>query len=164
MSKENDSASNYDAGLPSDFKEKARQRFEKLTSPDLTFEQHLEHEENEFLRQQALAQDPALKYQPAIGTMTPCGNGDFETALDPAEWRGGYGSLPLASSNPFASFTAGLFPGTGINDFNSHQSWVAAGTDPNVGIPTTAQGSAGAVRIGNNVNGYGCGFYPKPSL
>lgn len=159
MSKKNESGINE--ALPHDFEAKAKQRFEKLTKPEVTFEQHLGHEKSEFQRQRALASNPALKYQPAIGTITPCGNGDFEKTLDPAEWQGAYGSLPLAATNPFAGFTAGLFPGTGINDFNSHQTWVGAGSDPNVGIPTTAQGSSGAVRIGNAVNGYGCELLSK---
>ena len=142
--------------LPDDFEEKAKQQFAKRTKPEITFQQHLEHEKNEFFRQKALAANPALMYKPTIGTITSCGNGDLEKTLDPAEWQGAYGSLPLSTANPFASFTAGLFPGTGINDFNSHQTWVSAGTDPNVGIPTTAQGSSGAVRIGNSVAGCGC--------
>src|SRR5207302_4632910 len=155
-----------DGPLPRDFEEKAKQRFEKLTKPEVTFEQHLEHEKAEFHRQQALAQNPSLTYQPSIGTMTPCGNGDFEKTLDAAEWQGAYGSLPGASGLPsttpinFGSFTTGISSG-GISSSLAHQTWVGAGTDPNVGIPTTAQGSSGAVGIGNAVNGYGCELLSK---
>lgn len=155
-----DTPSDPHKALPDDFVEKAKQRYAKFTEPEVTFEQHLDLEKAELRRLEALETGAALSYQPAIGTITPCGNGDLEKLLDPAEWQGAYGSVPLATTNPFASFTAGLFPGA-ITSFNAHQTWVAAGTDPNVGIPTTAQGSAGAVRIGNAVNGFGCELLSK---
>jgi hypothetical protein len=147
--------------LPPDFEKKARERFEKLSEPEITFEQYFKLEGAEFLRRQALETNAELKYKPVIGTKTPCGNGSFENGLDPAEWQGGYGSIPLSAVNPFANFTDGLFPGTGITDFNSHQTWVGTGTDPNVPIQTTAPGSAGAVRIGNAVNKKGCDLLSK---
>ncbi len=170
MSKKNDSKSNkptggipkdpQDESLPRDFEEKAKQRYEKLVKPELSLQQHVEHEKREFLRQQALAQNPALKYQPSTGTTTPCGNGNLETTLDAAEWQGAFGQLPLAATNPFAGFTTGLFPGS-VANVNSHQTWVGTGSDPNVPIPTTAQGSSGAVRIGNAVAGCGCELLSK---
>lgn len=164
--------------LPDDFEEKAKQRFEKLTKPELTFEQHLEQEKREFLRLKALERNPALGYQPDIGTMTPCGNGDFEQTLDPNEWQAAYGTFPTApfstTSPPgqtinFPSLTSGILSG-GISDgagtFNqslqAHQTWGGAGADPIlVPISTTAQGSSGAVRIGNAVNGNGCELLSK---
>ncbi|MEA2204865.1 MAG: hypothetical protein QOE77_1641 [Blastocatellia bacterium] len=146
--------------LPADFEAKVRQLFEKVKQAEISFEQHLEHEKNKFHRLAALERNPALIYQRAAATMTPCGNGDLEQSLDPAEWQGAYGSLPLNAVNPFSSFTAGILGGP-IGNANSHQTWVAAGTDPNVGIPTTAQGSAGAVRIGNNIPGCGCELLSK---
>jgi hypothetical protein len=147
--------------LPKDFEERSRQKFSKFAKPEVAFDQFLEFEKQEFQRQAALERTPALKYQPGLPSMTPCGNGDFDKGLDAAEWQGAFGLLPLSGSNPFSSFTAGLFPGTGINDFNSHQTWVSPGTDPNVGIPLTAQGSGGAVRIGNAINLYGCELLSK---
>ncbi len=157
----NDKDSHRDELLPSEFEEKAKEHFEKLTNPELTLDQYVQHEKREFLRQRALEQNTASRYQPIIGTITPCGNGDLEKTLDPNEWQGANGSLPLAASNPFAGFTAGLDPGTGISDFNSHQTWVSTGVDPNVGIQTTAQGSVGAVRIGNAVPFCGCELLSK---
>ena len=148
--------------LPGDFEEKARQRFDKLEEPGLTFEQYLEYEKNEFYRQRALENDPSLRYQPIIGTKTPCGNGDFEQALDPTEWQGAYGSFPTPnSSNPpgatinFGSLTAGILPGA--IDVGRVLCPLRKLTkpgyppvlDPIVNIPTTAPGSSGAVRIGN---------------
>ena len=161
MSEKNNEQDIAAGEFPRDFDEKSKERFEKLTKPELTFEQHLEHEKTEFLRQQALERNATSRYQPAIGAITPCGNGDLEEALEPNEWQGANGSLPLPAVNPFGGFTAGLNPGLGITDFNSHQTWVGAGIDPSVGISTTAQGSAGAVRIGNAVAGCGCELLSK---
>ena len=154
--------------LPGDFEEKARQRFDKLEEPELTFEPYLEYEKNEFYRQRALENDPSLRYQPIIGTKTPCGNGDFEQALDPAEWQGAYGSFtePPPSPNPpgatinFGGLTAGILAGA-ITSSQAHQTWVPAGLDPIVGISTTAPSSAGAVRIGNAVVNRGCELLSK---
>lgn len=163
-----------DEPLPRDFEEKAKQRFEKLTKPEVAFPRYLEHQKAEFHRQQALAQNPALLYKPAIGTITPCGNGDFEKTLDSAEWQGAYGTFlyPGSTSNPpgqtipFGTLTSGIVSG-GLTDGGTntlpeaHHTWVGAGTDPIVGIPTTAPGSSGAVRIGNAVNHNGCEVLSK---
>ncbi|HWX86483.1 MAG TPA: hypothetical protein VNZ48_23025 [Xanthobacteraceae bacterium] len=147
--------------LPKDFEKQSRQRFEEIANPELSFKKHLEIEKQEFHRRAQLERAPALKYKPGLPGMTPCGNGDFDKSLDPAEWQGAFGTLPLSGLHPFSNFTAGLYPGTGITDFNSHQTWVGAGIDLIVGIPLTAQGSSGAVRIGNAVNGYGCELLSK---
>lgn len=147
--------------LPRDFEEKAKKRFAKFERPEVAFKHFHECEKQEFQRLAQLETDPTLKYAPGLPTMTPCGNGDFDKGLNPSEWQGAFGTLPLSAVHPFANFTAGLYPGTGIHDFNSHQTWVGAGVDPIVGIPLTAQGSAGAVRIGNAVNLYGCELLSK---
>jgi hypothetical protein len=189
MSKKNDPDSNDNAGaappdetpstakqpsIPRDFEQKSKERFQKLSKPEIAFEQYFENDKNEFQRQSALAANPALKYQPTIGKITPCGNGDLEKLLDPAEWQGAYGTFPYPGSTsnppgqtiPFGSLTSGIVSG-GITDGGTntlpqaHQTWGAAGLDPIVGIPTTAQGSTGAVRIGNAVNLYGCEVLSK---
>ena len=142
--------------LPDDFHGKSKEKFGKLKHADVSFERYLAHETAEFQRQQALEHNPELQYKPKCGAMTPCGNGDFEKALDVTQWHGAYGSLPLNIN----SLTAGIMGGA-ITAPNSHQTWVSAGTDPNVGISTTAQGSPGAVRIGNAVAGFGCELLSK---
>jgi hypothetical protein len=142
--------------LPDDFHEQSREKFGKLKHTDISFEQYLEIEKSEFHRQKTLEKNPALKYKPGIGRMSPCGNGDFEKTLDVTQWQGAYGTLPLN----VASLTAGIVSGV-ITASTAHQTWVGTGVDPNVGIPTTAQGSAGAVRIGNAVNGCGCELLSK---
>jgi hypothetical protein len=165
-----DDAASKDADLPRDFEEKAKQRFEKLAKPEVTFAEFLGHEKGELLRQRALEKDPALKFAPSIGKMTPCGNGDLDTKLDPAEWQGAYGTFPMPTSGTspgqtisFGGLTSGLLSG-GITQGSAHQTWVGAGFDPTLGgliLPTTAQGSSGAVRIGNAVPGNGCELLSK---
>lgn len=157
--------------LPADFEKEAKKRFQKLKTTEITLEQHLEREKAEFHRLRALEQDPALKYKPAIGTITPCGNGDFEKELNQAEWQGAYGALNSGTPGNinFGALTAGILSGSitaqssNKYDFSqqAHQTWVGVGIDPYVGIPTTAQGSSGAVRIGNAVTGGGCELLSK---
>ena len=110
----------------------------------------------------------ARKYQPARGNMTPCGNGDFESQLDTNEWQGASGPVPLNMnvSFPFANFTPGWSAGP-ITSANAHQTWVGPGFDPNVAtLSTTAPGSNGAVRIGNDVGlaGDPCSLLSKTLL
>ncbi len=155
--------------LPRDFEKQAKQRFSDIAQPELTYEQFLKFEKRRFQLQQQVERNAAAAYQPGVRLMTPCGNGDFEADIGAtAEWEGAYGTLPTSGPtlptlpHPFVGFAAGIVPGTGINDFNSHQTWVATGTDPNVGISLTAPGSSQhAVRIGNAVNLYGCELLSK---
>lgn len=147
--------------LPKDFDQTVKKRFASIENPDVEFEQFLAFERQEFLRKAALEKAPALKYKPGLPSMTPCGNGDFDKTLDPAEWQGAYGSVPDGGGIPnLAGFTSGIIGGA-INAATSHQTWVGAGTDPIVGIPLTSQGTSGAVRIGNAVNGWGCELLSK---
>jgi hypothetical protein len=158
------------APLPKGFEEQSKQRFSKIAKPEITFDQHLEFEKQQFQRQALLASTPTLTYQRSLAGMTPCGNGDFETDINSTtEWQGAYGSLPTNPSDPplpslahpFVAFTSGIVGGA-IGSGTSHQTWVGTGTDPNVGISLTAPGSSQhAVRIGNAVNGYGCELLSK---
>jgi len=150
-----------------DVETSARARFAKIAKPDIPFEDFVKIERQELARRQQLVAGTTQTYKRGLPTMTPCGGGDFDKGIDAAEWQGAYGSLPLPAGDPFAGFTDGLFPG-GLTDTDSggvgtaHQTAVSGpGPDPNVGIPVTAQGSAGAVRIGNAVNLYGCELLSK---
>lgn len=149
--------------LPADFEQKARMQFDAINCPSKKdFSQFLKTAQTEFTRRQAVLSNPETAYKPALGSMTACGNGDFEFELSLAEWQGASGALagqPFGAANvvsalsaafPFAAFTSGLVPGP-ITSANAHHTWVGVGTDPNVPISTTAPGSAGAVRIGNQV-------------
>ena len=146
----------------------ARARFAQIAAPDIGFDSFVALERSEAQRQAALAAGATKLYQPGLPTMTPCGGGNFDSGIDPMEWQGAHGKLPLPLTNPFGGFTEGLFPDAinAVDTVNgggtAHQSAVTApGTDPIVGIPLTAQGSTGAVRIGNAVNNFGCELLSK---
>jgi hypothetical protein len=161
--------------LPADFEQKAREQFDSINCPlKKDFPQFLKTAEGEFMRRQAVLNNPQTAYKPALGSMTACGNGDFELAVNPAEWQGASGALAgqafgaanvpsaLSAPFPFSAFTSGLAPGP-ITSVNAHHTWVGAGTDPNVPISTTASGSAGAVRLGNQmgIGGNTCSVLSK---
>jgi hypothetical protein len=157
--------------LPKDFERTVRREYEQHAHDELPVEAYVALRAAEFHRLGQLEQGAALLYKPTPGTMTACGNGDLETHLDPAEWQGAYGALNsgTAGNINFGALTAGLYPG-GIKDQapdkydfsqQAHQTWVPAGTDYFVGIPTTAPGSSGAVRIGNAITGGGCELLSK---
>ncbi|HEV2719281.1 MAG TPA: hypothetical protein VG323_04620 [Thermoanaerobaculia bacterium] len=153
-----------DESLPADFEESAKRRFDALSIREVSFEAFLEGEKAELLRQRDLDARVVAIYKPAIGTITPCGNGDLDKLLDPAEWQGAYGTRPLPGifcmPVNFTNLSAGLLAGS-ILSSSAHHTWVPSAFDSNVGIPTTAQGSAGAVRIGNQAAGYGCELLSK---
>jgi hypothetical protein len=140
--------------FPADFEAQAKLRFEALDAKeDVDFSAFLRSEKVEFQRLAAIQANPALAYKPKLGTMTACGNGDFEKELDPNEWQGAIGPFPnLHAASPLAGFTAGIFSSSMSADPNGHQSWVGAGPDPIAPISTTATNSAGAVRLGNQHN------------
>lgn len=146
--------------LPVDFEKKIKLKFKKQKKPEVDFLQFLEGEKAELFRLLALEKKPSLRYKPTIGTITPCGNGDFEKELDINEWQGAYGSVPITTSNPISNFTSGIVGGS-ITSAASHQTQVSTGIDQNVGIPTTAQNSSGSVRIGNAINGFGSELLSK---
>lgn len=150
-----------------DVESSARARFAAIPKPDVAFEEFVKFERQETSRRQSLAAGATQPYKRGLPTMTPCGGGDFEAGIDAAEWQGAHGTLPLPAGDPFANFTSGLFPG-GLTDMDmggvgtAHQTHVTApAVDPIVNIPVTAQGSPGAVRIGNAVNRLGCELISK---
>lgn len=148
------------AALPKDFEAGVKRDFDKLTHRDVTFPRYLELRKQEYHRLDQLKKSPQLAYVPVIGQKTACGNGDFESGLNAAEWQGAYGMVPPNGNPIFSSFTDGIIGGA-LNLSTSHQTLVSAGTDPNVGIPLTAPGSTRAVRIGNAVNGAGSELLSK---
>jgi hypothetical protein len=142
----------------------ARERYAQIRNPEIPFAQFQALDRTEVQRLDALAAGAAPPYRRGLETMTPCGGGDFETAIDLNEWQGAHGTLQqmaaAPSPDPFVSFTGGIFEGADSLG-TSHQTWVPAGTDSKVAIPQTAPGSNGAVRVGNAVNGFGVDLLSK---
>jgi hypothetical protein len=139
----------------------AKQRYSQISNPEISFDQFVEADRVEGARMQALAAGTSPPYKRGLGGMTPCGGGDFDGGIDQGQWQGAYGTLQqMTGADPFANFTAGILGGP-IAGAASHQTSVTSGTDPTVGIPQTAPGSAGAVRIGNTVTGFGVDLLSK---
>ncbi|MCB0523690.1 MAG: hypothetical protein H6576_16540 [Lewinellaceae bacterium] len=148
---------NMEIEFPKDFEKNQKAKFDKLKDPEISFSKHLEFEKQQYRNQALLNQGLTAKYKPVLNpAMTECGNGDFQEKIDLSEWQGAYGDV----RNIPGSFTDGFISGA-INNGNSHQTWVGPGTDPNAPIQTIAPSSVGAVRIGNNVNGYGAELISK---
>jgi hypothetical protein len=163
-------------GLPRDFDANIQAEFKAIKNSEIDFAQFRKINVAQFAQKSALAANPALAYKPSIGKKTPCGNGNFETMLDPYEWEGASGIFPApvaSSTTPpggtinFSGLMAGLASGA-IGIGTTHQTHVTAGFDPtllastpSVSMATTAQSSTGAVRIGNTVNGRGCELLSK---
>lgn len=161
--------------LPQKLENVARKKFAAIECPEIDEQKFVAQRAAAFEIEQAIQSDPALAYAPQPIGKTPCGNGDFEDQLDPAEWDGASGNFPMpnASSNPpgetinYSGLMSGLSGGA-IGSGSAHHTHVTAGIDPtlsaatpSVSMPTTAQGSSGAVRIGNTVNGAGCELISK---
>jgi hypothetical protein len=141
--------------LPKDFERTTRQQFDKLENREIPFEEFLRLAAEESQRTAQFV-GGAKPYKPTIGKITPCGNGSLDNGLDPNEWQGAWGTQISGFTGGVVTFnnlTAGILSGP-INSPAAHQTLVPAGFDPNVGIPTTAQGSTGAVRIGNANAGF----------
>ncbi|HYD37406.1 MAG TPA: hypothetical protein VEA60_07320 [Allosphingosinicella sp.] len=141
----------------------ARRRYDALKVHEVSFERFLESERREALRLRELEANKSKRYVRGLPTMTPCGGGDFEKDIDPNEWQGGYGVVQgHPFPDPFVNFTGGLHPGP-INAIMNppHQTWVGAGMDPVVPIPTTPPGASGAARIGNVIADSGCDLLSK---
>src|SRR6266542_5569750 len=83
-----------DPQLPKEREAELKKRFDSLEcyfkKPE-DFVQILNRAKAEQLRTQELGANPAKKYKPTLGNMTPCGNGDLESQLDPNEWQGASG-------------------------------------------------------------------------
>ncbi|MBK8923089.1 MAG: hypothetical protein IPM81_16510 [Saprospirales bacterium] len=132
--------------LPPDWQQKTREKYKTLAGKEISLQDFLEIEKAEYFRQQALQKGTATYYQPQPSASI-CGNGDFETGIDPAEWAGGYGNL-----NDPTTLTAGFAPGL-INLPGTHHTVLpnsseTASTDAITGI-SVKHGGNKALRLGN---------------
>ncbi|MCA9120444.1 MAG: hypothetical protein H6822_09555 [Planctomycetaceae bacterium] len=154
--------------LPENFEARYRQAYDRLEQKELSFEEYLQLQKQDFLRIQQLEKIPAAELLPGgrkpAKLNTACGYGDFEAVglnpvIDSAEWSGAFG-FAWWNLSPPVIWSPGLVSGL-ITDPNAHQTLISAGTDPVVGIQqtgpntSTGQPSGYAVRIGNAVNGFG---------
>lgn len=144
-------------------------RSEKLTeykaikNPEISFDDYIKLKISEQQQADFLLKNPSKRFGATpLAMNSPCGNGDFESGLDPNEWSGAGGlGVNNNGSIDYTSMTSGLAGGA-IGLDGSYQTIVSAGIDPNVGISTVAPGgSTNAIRIGNMHNGRGAELLSK---
>jgi hypothetical protein len=139
--------------LPADFEQKTKAKYSSLKHKENSFEKYLEYEKLNFTQQSNLLNAVAALYNGCDEVNTICGNGDFESGLNTAEWDGAFGALGTNGEADPASMTEGITGGA-LTDLNAHQTIVTAGADPATGISMVAPGgSTKALRIGNNQAG-----------
>jgi len=140
---------------------KLRQFYNRIHNPEISFEKFVQNNShtNQIRTKTKASIGNFVNTNLSIGASCSkvrlfCTNGDFESGLDTAEWLGAYGIWGSGDPDP-ASLTDGFISGS-LNDFDAHQTIVSTGTDPTTGIPLPApNGGTQALRLGNQVNGFG---------
>lgn len=163
--KDDPSATRVEEPLPPGFEAGVKRDYEKIKNPELTLPRYLELRKQRYQDQKTLEKHPERQFaiglhnvKSASATMTGCGNGDFDTRIDPNQWLGANGRVAGGQVNSTTLFTNyGIQSGTGaITDFDAHQTLVSLGAfDATLGgntLPVTP-GTPHAVRIGNSAKG-----------
>ncbi len=161
-------------------KTEAAKEYKAIKNPEISFENYLVMKQNQSKRAAFFSINPNARYvsNATCNNNTPCGNGDFESGLDPNNWGGAFGEG--GSSNPttdaispatgliyFENLTTGFNSGNGTySDPDAHQTIVNAsdGLDPITNILTRVApvgGSTKALRLGNTATGNGVELLTK---
>lgn len=146
----------YGQSLPPGFQAAKQLEYNNLSEKDFTFTQFLESETAEYYRKQSIRLDTSLIYFPGPVRVSACTNGDFETGINPLQWRGGYGRVLGSGVIEYDSFSTGLMSGP-YNSGTAHHTLMTAGPDsillastPSVTMSRVAPGgSTQSVRLGN---------------
>ncbi len=146
----------YGQSLPPGFQAAKQLEYNSLSEKEFTFTEFLESETAEYLRKQNIRLDTSLIYIPGPIRVSACTNGDFETGINPLQWRGGYGRVLGTGVIEYDSFSNGLMSGP-YASADAHHTLMSAGPDsillasvPSVNMSRVAPGgSTQAVRIGN---------------
>lgn len=154
--------------LPGDFEDQSKKRYEKLRATEGNFPQYLEADKITFfaIRQAKSGYGNQNENRSVQSSNSICGNGTFEEAsLDPAEWAGAVASTN-GGNNTYTPWLSGMTPATGLpvdalgSVSSNRHTIVGTGNDPNVAallnkVPASPTGNQFALRLGNNVNGFG---------
>jgi hypothetical protein len=150
--------------FPPTFEQDVLTEYNALAQKEISYDKFLVHKRTAFIEQSNITAGLAALYNGCTNGNTVCGNGDFESGLNTAEWSGAYGSISSGApnANP-ATMTAGFSAlNLALNDFNAHHTLVTAGNDPITGISMVAPGgSTRALRLGNSAPGYGTELISK---
>ncbi len=152
------------ATLPSNFQQTVQADYNALPVKEVTYQKYYDYRVDMYMRQSAIAANASVAYNGCDEVNTPCGNGDFESGLNQAEWDGAFGSISASAPNAIPStMTEGFSaPGLLLSDVNARQTIVGVGNDPITGLSTVAPGgSTKSLRLGNSVNGSGTELISK---
>jgi peroxiredoxin len=151
--------------LPNDFEQTVKRDFANVREPGLSYETYLDQRKSDYFAEIALKRNPDLADGPAersgksmqSGTVTICGNGDFEPGIDSTQWLACSGTIV----NGGTYFSSGGIQSGALTLSTSHQTLVGpSGYDQTLGgthLPLVPPGgSLHSVRIGNSANGKGC--------
>jgi Secretion system C-terminal sorting domain len=149
--------------LPANFQQNVQTEYNAMTPKEITYDKYYQSKLSAFIASDRILAGLDGAFNGCAAGNTACGNGNFESGLNTAEWSGAYGFLfDGPNANP-ATMTAGFSPlNLPLNDENARHTIVTAGTDPITGVSLVAPGgSTKALRLGNSVNGYGTELISK---
>ncbi|MFT3946002.1 MAG: T9SS type A sorting domain-containing protein [Agriterribacter sp.] len=148
-------------------RQQAQEFYNKIKSPEKTFEEFYKISKDYFKSKSLASKRVGVGSDDACAKVRPyCGNGDFESGLDPNQWSGAYGYWYGGLNVDPASLTSGLLSGTNpdnVYDYNARQTIVDSNSlDPIVGIRRVpVNGKAKALRLGNAYWGAGAEMLAK---
>ncbi len=150
--------------FPPNFEQDVQAEYNALPTKEVTYPKYLNYKRTVFTEQSNIANGLAALYNGCAKGNTACGNGDFESGLNTAEWSGAFGSISYTqpNANP-AAMTAGFSAlNLLLGDANARHTLVTAGNDPITGVSMVAPGgSTRALRLGNSDAGSGAELISK---
>jgi hypothetical protein len=150
--------------FPANFEQQVQAEYNALADKEVTYDKYLEYKRRVFIEQSNIATGVAALYNGCANGNTICGNGDFESGLNTAEWSGAFGSISSAApnANP-ATMTAGFSAlNLPFGNASGRHTLVQAGNDPITGVSMVAPGgSTQALRLGNSAAGSGTELISK---
>jgi hypothetical protein len=151
--------------FPPNFEQDVLAEYNALVIKEVTYPKYLNYKRTVFTEQSNITGGITALYNGCSTGNTACGNGDFESGLNTAEWSGAFGSISTAqpNANP-AAMTAGFSAlNLALGDVNARHTLVSSGNnDPITGVSLVAPGgSTRALRLGNSVDGFGAELISK---
>lgn len=152
-------------GDPQALKE-AKEFYGKIKNPEISFDIFFKQYSEFYKKKSSISRRVGVGSLDACAKVRPyCTNGDFESGLDQNQWSGAYGYwYGGLIVDPASSYLTSGFASGPINSDGSHHTIVnkTDGMDPNVSIPVVpANGGNSALRLGNQVWGYGAEIIAK---
>ena len=150
--------------FPSNFESETKSQYNQLKHKEISFENYLEYRKKQYVQKANIASGAAALYDGCNESNTACGNGDFESGINAAEWDFAHGLLNAANvGDPFSMTEEQLGNATLTNPDGHHTLTSSTDpNDPNTGIaPVAPGGSTRAFRLGNRGTAQGTELISK---